>query len=98
MQLGVRFYWQWWPHRWKRSCLFRESCSQFVYRVAGESGSLAGLGAFWYRVRTCRPGYHLNVAGDQVELVLRDGSTLAESFMAPDLAMAARSAVGQSLG
>ena len=71
---------------WKRRCLFRESCSQYVERVAHDEGSWAALGALWGRVRACRPGYSFVVEAATLTWVMecRDGSrhkpeTLAES-------------------
>lgn len=45
------------PARFKRQCLFRETCSSFVARVARESGFWPGLRALRTRVSQCRPGY-----------------------------------------
>lgn len=45
------------PARFKRQCLFKETCSSFVARVARESGFFLGLLALRTRVSQCRPGY-----------------------------------------
>jgi putative component of membrane protein insertase Oxa1/YidC/SpoIIIJ protein YidD len=45
------------PIRFKRQCLFRETCSSYIGRVAREFGFLPGLQAFRTRVSQCKPGY-----------------------------------------
>jgi putative component of membrane protein insertase Oxa1/YidC/SpoIIIJ protein YidD len=45
------------PDRFKRQCLFKETCSLLVTRVARESGFWRGLRALRTRVSQCRPGY-----------------------------------------
>jgi len=46
-------------HRIRRRCLFRESCSQHVLRVAREHGLARGLKALTWRIRVCRGGYRV---------------------------------------
>lgn len=45
------------PPRFRRQCLFKESCSRFVATVTAESGWRMGLRALRKRVLQCRPGY-----------------------------------------
>lgn len=45
------------PPAKRRRCLFRESCSQHVERIARERGGFAAIKAFLARARHCRPGY-----------------------------------------
>lgn len=45
------------PVRFKRCCLFKETCSQFTLRVTREQGFLAGCRAVRQRIGQCRPGY-----------------------------------------
>jgi len=45
------------PPEKRRRCLFRESCSEHVERVAREYGGWAALKALLARARRCRPGY-----------------------------------------
>ncbi len=75
--LAIRCYWAVWPARWRRGCLYRESCSRCVYRVASEAGLAAGLRALRGRYRTCRPGYGVLRREGEAWLVLADGSVLS---------------------
>jgi putative component of membrane protein insertase Oxa1/YidC/SpoIIIJ protein YidD len=81
----IRFYWRWWPARWRRTCLFRESCSHHVHRITAQEGVRAGLRAAWRRVRACRPGFAVEAGPDGLGLRLRDGSLLAGRELNPRL-------------
>ena len=54
--LLIRIYWLT-PDRWRRKCLFKESCSHHVYRITKSQGLLKGWEAFVKRFNTCRPNY-----------------------------------------
>ena len=81
----IRAYWRLWPERWRRSCLFRETCSHHVYRVTASSGFPAGLAALWGRMRRCRPGYSVETLAGHLVLRVKDGSILPESEVSPHL-------------
>lgn len=83
--LAIHAYWLAWPARWRRACLYRESCSRYVHRVAGAEGLAAGLRALRHRFRTCRPGYGLVSRGGRTWLALADGSFLEADQVAPRL-------------
>ena len=54
--LAIRIYWKI-PTKWHQRCIFRETCSHYVYRIASERGFIAGLAALKERNELCRPGY-----------------------------------------
>jgi putative component of membrane protein insertase Oxa1/YidC/SpoIIIJ protein YidD len=88
LRLAIRAYWIAWPARWRRACLYRESCSQHVHRVAGEEGFAAGVRALRSRIRGCRPGYGIVRCDGRTWLALADGSVLdpddtASRFQSP---------------
>ena len=83
------------PSAWKRCCLFRESCSLHVERMARDEGAWAALVALWRRGKACRPGYSFIVDAASRSWVMqcRDGSrhrqeTLAESARQEGAALA----------
>lgn len=55
----IKIYWFIIPEGKRRSCLFCESCSQFVYRETEEKGFIIGVMAFRNRYNSCRPGYEI---------------------------------------
>ncbi|MBC8280490.1 MAG: membrane protein insertion efficiency factor YidD, partial [Chloroflexi bacterium] len=89
----IRVYWFLSPAFFaKRSCIFRLSCSNFVYQSTIQYGSVAGFRALVWRYRSCRPGY--TVASDsrgdlKVRLVtgrVVPGSEIVESILDPYVA------------
>jgi uncharacterized protein len=81
---GIRVYWRLVPPGRRRTCLFAESCSRYVYRIAAAEGSIAGMRALWNRRRTCRPGYAVlgarNVDGTRL-VRLADGQVVGLSTL-----------------
>ena len=78
------------PVRFKRQCLFKETCSVFVARIARESGSWPALRGLATRLSQCRPGYTVyfdNRLRDwQVRLVsgdVADASCIADVILEP---------------
>ncbi|HMT75650.1 MAG TPA: membrane protein insertion efficiency factor YidD [Chitinophagaceae bacterium] len=61
--LLIRLYWIV-PRGMRRPCLFRNSCSRFVYRVARAKGFAAGVTALQRRRRRCRGGYCIHDTPD----------------------------------
>ena len=54
--LAIRIYWRI-PTKLHQKCIFRETCSHYVYRIASNQGFLAGVAALRERNELCRPGY-----------------------------------------
>ncbi len=54
--LAIRIYWRI-PTKLHQKCIFRETCSHYVYRIASNQGFLAGIAALRERNELCRPGY-----------------------------------------
>jgi putative component of membrane protein insertase Oxa1/YidC/SpoIIIJ protein YidD len=65
------------PVRFKRQCLFEETCSTIVARVARESGLRPALRALRTRISLCQPGYLVYYDNDTKEWRVRfaNGST-----------------------
>jgi putative component of membrane protein insertase Oxa1/YidC/SpoIIIJ protein YidD len=84
----IQIYRRLMPSAHRKVCLFRESCSVYVERVARESGSVAAFCALIKRFRCCRPGYGFQFTDerDTWNLVCADGSRFSESEVAPHIA------------
>ena len=74
LRLLIRLYWWAIPAARRRTCLFNESCSHYVFRRRGQ-GFVLGWSALLERYRQCRPGYRI------VELQTNEGTivVLADS-------------------
>ncbi len=57
--LIIRFYWFVKSKNNKPKCIFRESCSRYVYEITQEQGYLKGLKALKFRFENCRNGFEL---------------------------------------
>ena len=53
----IRRYWLLPAHK-RRCCIFKESCSRYVYRMAKQQGFKKALLAYKERKQQCRPGYY----------------------------------------
>ena len=85
--LIIKTYWKVIPESNRKSCLFAESCSRYVYRITNEEGIWAGLKAFNSRYKKCRPGYKVgyNSHDGSTELHLVDGTILQEDEISYEL-------------
>jgi len=61
----IKMYWFLIPAKKRKKCLFKKSCSHFVFDIAKKEGLVKGLKALKYRWKHCRPGYYIinGVAG-----------------------------------
>ena len=61
----IKCYWRLIPPKKRRSCIFKKSCSHFVFEITKRDGSIKGLRALLYRMKHCRSGYYIinGVAG-----------------------------------
>jgi putative component of membrane protein insertase Oxa1/YidC/SpoIIIJ protein YidD/endonuclease/exonuclease/phosphatase family metal-dependent hydrolase len=86
--LLIRMYWRILPEHKRRPCVFKQTCSTYVYHHTVEHGFLKGISALLYRMKKCRPGYKLIANGNSFELRLADGTLISEeqisdSILAP---------------
>jgi len=57
--LLIKFYWRVIPPAKRRKCIFRTSCSRYVYEETINNGFISGLKAFKYRFQNCRSDAYL---------------------------------------
>lgn len=83
----IRIYWIIIPSGKRKSCLYKESCSRYIYRIAKTQGFKPGIKAFWRRWKTCRPGYGYlwNEDTGRFDLVLKEGTILPFEHVADGL-------------
>jgi len=75
----IQLYWYFIPEKKRRNCIFKTSCSHFVFNQTRDNGFISGLIALNQRIKKCRPGY--KVIRDETQflrLQLSDGSYLAK--------------------
>jgi len=78
--LGIRMYWRLIPAHKRRRCIFKKSCSHFVFEKATQEGLASALKAFRYRFNTCRPGFKMLISpiDNKAILILKNGDVLEE--------------------
>lgn len=54
----IQLYWLLVPKNKRRQCIFKETCSNYVYRITRQQGLRAGIAALNDRKKKCRPGYY----------------------------------------
>ncbi len=59
MLFNIKIYWLVKPKRFSGRCLFKESCSHYVYKNTKKGRFLKGLQSLSFRIKNCRPGYHV---------------------------------------
>lgn len=79
--LAIRIYWKI-PTRWHQRCIFRETCSHYVYRIASQQGFRAGLAALRERNELCRPGYIVYCSQGHYYLKTAGGTVFEEKDIA----------------
>jgi len=79
--LVIKTYWVIFPKDKRRRCIFRTSCSKYVYQVTKEEGLFKGLIALKYRYQNCRSGFHVfeNSVDESKMMILPSGQLLMES-------------------
>lgn len=73
------------PEKKRRSCLFKETCSHYVFRYTDAGGFFKGAKALLERMKKCRKGYQLYSGLQGFEMELVDGSIIKEDEIAPRL-------------
>ena len=53
--IPIKIYWKLMPENKRRKCIYKESCSNFVFRISKQQGLLSGIKALVLRYKTCRP-------------------------------------------
>jgi len=81
----IKLYWEIMPESKRRSCLFKETCSHYVYRTTVEDGFFEGVGALRQRIKKCRKGFKLYSSLSGFEIELADGSVIKEDEISPRL-------------
>lgn len=66
---AIKGYWFLIPPKKRNKCLFKKSCSHYVFDIAKKNGLIKGLKALHYRFKHCRSGYYL-INGESGELLI----------------------------
>jgi putative component of membrane protein insertase Oxa1/YidC/SpoIIIJ protein YidD len=81
--LIIKAYWILIPASKRKHCLFKQSCSRYVFQEAKMQGLLKGLKALMFRYENCRPGYQLISIENETILVSRTSKVFSENEIDP---------------
>ena len=74
----ILFYQAFIPRKLRGVCLFKESCSNFVYRQTKNEGFYKGIKALIFRFNNCRPNYYLIEIENQILLITKENHVFEE--------------------
>jgi uncharacterized protein len=85
--LMIRLYWFFKPKNSKPKCIFRTSCSHYVYEITQKQGFLKGLKSLLFRFRNCRYGFEIfeNPITKNVEMLLPNKTVIDSNGIAKRL-------------
>lgn len=81
--LLIKLYWNI-PKSKRRRCIFKTSCSQFVYKTTKEKGFIEGLVALKFRVENCNGKFQIyedSIDGSK-KMVLQNGQIIENDEIA----------------
>ncbi|MBZ4043250.1 MULTISPECIES: membrane protein insertion efficiency factor YidD [Flavobacterium] len=52
----IQIYWKVIPASKRKKCIFKKSCSNYVFETTQKEGFISGLKAFRFRFQNCRAG------------------------------------------
>lgn len=76
--LCIQCYWFIVPKQKRRKCLFRVSCSNYVYNQTREEGLIAGLRALRYRINNCHPHYQIIDLDNKKMIITKNHKVIPE--------------------
>lgn len=85
--LAIKFYWKTLPEHRRRKCIFRKSCSNYVFEVTKYKGFIKGLQSLAYRYKNCRGGFQtfINPINGEKEMILPNREIIGEKEIAEEI-------------
>jgi len=80
----IKFYQLFISKRLHRKCLFKENCSNYVFRMTKENGFSAGIKALKFRINNCNPNYIITKDKDKMLLITNKYEVFEEDFINND--------------
>ncbi|KRD12751.1 hypothetical protein ASE21_02255 [Flavobacterium sp. Root901] len=68
----IRIYWKSIPASNRKKCIFKKSCSNYVFEVTQKEGFMEGLKAFLFRYKNCRGNFSIfqNPMDNKIQMIL----------------------------
>ncbi|GAA3644514.1 membrane protein insertion efficiency factor YidD [Flavivirga jejuensis] len=83
----IKAYWLIIPKSKRKKCIFRKSCSNYVFKETSENGLWRGLKAFRFRYENCRHGFEIfkNPIDNKFQMILPNHQIIDEKDIAKRL-------------
>ncbi len=63
---SIEYYWNTRPENQRKICIYRITCSRYVYNEFENNGLIEGIRAYFYRMKSCNHGYKLSLKKDML--------------------------------
>ena len=93
----IRLYWKFIPEESRRVCLYKESCSRYIYRIFQEEGLIAGIKAVIYRFKNCKKDYNVISRDNSIFIETRTGSLIDEQNISVAVLRASQAIIETSI-
>lgn len=84
LMFAIRIYWKI-PTKLHDKCIFKETCSHYVYRIAKHHGFKAAWKALKERNELCRPGYVVYKSEGKIYMKTAGGQIFEEESISPNI-------------
>ncbi len=70
--LIIKIYWNLIPPSNRKKCIFKKSCSNYVFEITEKEGFINGLKAFQFRYKNCRGNFEIfkNPITNKMQMIL----------------------------
>ncbi len=77
--MKIKLYWKFTPESKRRKCLFKTSCSNYVYEKTKSEGLFSGLIALRFRIKNCNPNHSFINVNNELLLITSTNKIFKES-------------------
>ena len=69
---AIKMYWNYIPSAKRKKCIFKKSCSNYVFEVTQKEGFISGLKALRFRYQNCRGNFQIfkNPINNKIQMIL----------------------------
>lgn len=69
---AIKMYWNIIPASKRKKCIFKKSCSNYVFDITQKEGFVKGLKAFQFRYKNCRGNIEIfkNPINNKIQMML----------------------------
>jgi len=80
---AIEYYWKNVPADKRRVCIYKVSCSKFVYDKIETRGFISGVKAYLSRIKNCNAHYSISKVNDEIQIKTKSGIFLYEEQINP---------------